>query len=97
MLTTRKTGEPPATKIAGLVYILLGFMALSMSVFFIALPGSFGVSANFRLGICGALALYGIFRIVTGIVTVRKAAKAGGTFTFPGRTPIISDSTPENE
>jgi len=71
-------------KVAGMVYILLGFMMLIMAMFFAVVPGSFGVNTNWRLAICGMLVVYGVFRVVTGILKVRKASKEDAELNFNG-------------
>ena len=74
--TPRRHIERPPNKIAGIVYVLIGFMALSISAFVLLYQDTVaGPTSNTWIGFGIVIAVYGLFRIYTGISTIRKAGK----------------------
>lgn len=85
MLTSRRHPiERPPSKIAGAVYIVIGFFALLVAIFFYFYQGDLGALTNIRVGFALVIALYGLFRIYTGISMIRRANKMGRTVTLNG-------------
>ena len=67
--------ERAPSKIAGAVYIIIGIFALLVSAFVLVYKGALGAVTNFRIGFGIVIALYGVFRIYTGITMIRRANK----------------------
>ena len=72
----RRTIERPPSKIAGAVYVIIGIFALFVAAFVLFYKGILGAVTNFRTGFGIVIALYGVFRIYTGITMIRKANAA---------------------
>ncbi len=96
MLQSRRNlTEGPPSKIAGVVYILIGIMALGVAAFVLFYQGSLtGPPSTFRTGFGVIIALYGAFRIVTGISTVRKADAVKDVSAISGRSTIPPSKPP---
>jgi hypothetical protein len=75
LTTQERLAKKPASKIAGIIYILLGVFALFVAAFVVFMRGVLGEVTSFRIGFGIVIALYAIFRIITGIITFRKASK----------------------
>ena len=74
--TPRRHIERPPNNIAGIVYVLIGFMTLSISAFVLLYQDTVaGPTSNTWIGFGIVIAVYGLFRIYTGISTIRKAGK----------------------
>jgi uncharacterized membrane protein len=73
---SRRSIERPPSRIAGAVYIVIGIFALFVAAFVLFYEGGFGPVTNFRMGFGIVIALYGAFRIYTGISMLRRAARA---------------------
>ena len=81
--------ERPPSKVSGLIFIMLGMFALFIAGFVALVPGSFfGINPYARIGFSAVIALYGAFRVFSGITAIRKAAEAEGKFHLNGKTPI---------
>jgi hypothetical protein len=83
LTTQERLAQKPASKIAGVIYIMLGVFALFVAAFVALMQGVLGEITSFRLGLGIVIALYGVFRIITGIITFRKAGK--GNILFDGK------------
>ncbi len=68
--------ERPPSKIAGAVYSIIGIFALFVAAFVLLYRGMLGPVTSFRTGFSIVIALYGLFRIYTGIVMIYKANAA---------------------
>ena len=89
MIPRERRIERPPSKISGLIFIMLGMFALFIAGFVSLVPGSFfGINQYARIGFAAVIALYGAFRVFSGITAVRKAAQAEGTFHLNGKTPV---------
>jgi len=77
LTTQERLALKPASKIAAVIYMALGFFALCVAVFVMTIQGVLGEVTSFRMGLGVVIALYGVFRIITGIINFRKASKAG--------------------
>jgi hypothetical protein len=85
--TLRRQTERPPNKIAGIVYLLIGFMALGISAFVLLYQKTVaGPSSNTWVGFGIVIALYGLFRIYTGVSILRKAAKLNSSITLNGQS-----------
>ena len=85
--TPRRHIERPPNKIAGIVYVLIGFMALGTCAFVLLYQDTVaGPSSNTWIGFGIVIALYGVFRIYTGISTIRRAAKMNNSVTLNGES-----------
>lgn len=74
MISPRRSPiERPPSRIAGVVYIVIGIFALFVAAFVLLYQGALGAVTNFRIGFGTVIALYGLFRIYTGISMIRKA------------------------
>jgi protein-S-isoprenylcysteine O-methyltransferase Ste14 len=74
--TQRQRTQRPPNKIAGIVYVLIGFMALGVSAFVLLYQKTVdGPTSNTWFGFGIVIALYGLFRVYTGVSTIRRAAK----------------------
>ena len=69
----RQPIERPPSKIAGAVYLVIGIFALFVAAFVLLYKGILGAATNFRTGFGIVIALYGVFRIYTGVSMIRKA------------------------
>ena len=90
MLTPQRRGpiERPPSRIAGLIYIFIGAFALCLSAFVLLAQGYFGAITPFRTGFGIVIALYGLFRVFTGIFTIKRAGGMKGVFTLTGKGNI---------
>jgi hypothetical protein len=78
--TPRRNIERPPNKIAGIVYVLIGFMALGVSAFVLLYQDTVtGPTSNTWIGFGIVIAVYGMFRIYTGISIIRRASKMKDT------------------
>jgi hypothetical protein len=85
--TPRRHIERPPNKIAGIVYILIGFMALGTCAFVLLYQNTVaGPSSNTWVGFGIVIAVYGLFRIYTGISTIRRANKLNDTIHMNGES-----------
>ncbi|HET6400999.1 MAG TPA: hypothetical protein VFH95_06320 [Candidatus Kapabacteria bacterium] len=84
MLSRRPPIERPPSKIAGAVYAIIGFFALCVAAFVLLYQGVLGPVTNFRTGFGIVIALYGLFRIYTGITMIRKANRMKGSLQLDG-------------
>ncbi|HEY3874837.1 MAG TPA: hypothetical protein VGM92_05140 [Candidatus Kapabacteria bacterium] len=92
----RRPIERPPSKIAGLVYLLIGVFALVVAALVLFYEGTFtGPVTNFRTGFGIVIALYGVFRLFTGVSMIRKAGGLKGSFTFPGQNTPPSNQPPQ--
>jgi hypothetical protein len=81
--TPRRPIERPPNKIAGMVYIVIGFIALCTAAFVLFYQGTVvGPITNLRTGVGIVIIVYGVFRIFTGISTIRRANKLN--------TPVVT-------
>lgn len=81
--------ERPPSKIAGIVYVAIGFMALVMATFIMFYRGTLvGPSSNIWKGFSAVMALYGVFRIFSGISMVRKANKMNNSVILNGHDSL---------
>jgi hypothetical protein len=79
--------ERPPNKVAGIVYMLIGFMALAVAAFVLVYRGaSVEPTSNIWNGFGVVIALYGVFRIVTGFMTVRRANKLTDNVALNGQS-----------
>ena len=70
----RQPIERSPSKIAGIVYILVGFMALCIAAFVIFYRGvAASPTSNVWMGFGIVVALYGVFRIFTGLSMIKRA------------------------
>lgn len=77
----------PPNKIAAIVYLLIGFMALGVAVFVLVYQKTVAAPiSNGWMGFGIVIALYGAFRIYTGVSTLRKAAKLNSSITLNGQS-----------
>jgi hypothetical protein len=91
----RNSIEGPPNKIVGVVYFLVGIVALCVAAFVLFYQGSLtGPPSTFRTGFGIIIALYGAFRIVTGISTVRKADAVKNPSVISGRGTIPPSKPP---
>jgi hypothetical protein len=91
--TPRRPIERPPSKIAGVVYIIIGIFALFIAAFVLFYEGGLGPVTNFRTGFGIIIALYGVFRIYTGISMFRKAGRMKNSVPLNGhgiepKTPV---------
>ena len=82
--TKRRTKDDPPSKIAGFLYVWIGIVALFLAAFVELVEGKLGPVSNFRIGLGVVIALWGLYRIFTGITMVRKAIRASKMVTLPG-------------
>ncbi len=73
--TRRRTIERPPSRVAGVIYVAIGIFALGVAAFVMFFEGTLGAVTNFRTGFGIVIALYGAFRIFTGISMIRRAGK----------------------
>ena len=88
MLTsTRRRDQPPAppNKIAGFVYLFLGVFAITVSAAIFAIPQSFYGATNYKMFFGAATGAWGLFRIYTGIKTIRKASEYDKSIILNGK------------
>ena len=85
LTTHERLSQKPASRVAGLIYTALGVFALFVAAFVLTVQGALGAVTPFRVGFGIVIALYGLFRIITGITTFRKASK--GVVTLNSSTP----------
>ncbi len=84
---TRRATERPPNKIAGIVYILIGAMAIAVSGFVLGYQQTVvGPTSDTWVGFGIVIALYGAFRILTGVTIVRRAAKLSRSATLPDQS-----------
>ncbi len=84
--THRTSIERAPNKIAGVVYILIGFMALGVAAFVYFYRGTVSdPTSNIWVGFCIVISLYGLFRIYTGISAIRRANKMRDAIDLSGR------------
>ncbi|GEM_PF-2231833 len=76
--------ERPPSKVVGLIYLVVGFFAMCFAAFVLLVQGYLGPITNFRIGFGAVIALYGLFRIYTGISTIRKANQYKSKITIAG-------------
>jgi hypothetical protein len=89
MIPRDRQGQRPPSKISGLIFIMLGIFALFIAGFVVAVPGTFfGINPYARIGFSAVIALYGAFRVFSGISAIRKAAEAEGKIQLNGKTPL---------
>lgn len=94
MLTSRRQPiERPPSRIAGAVYIVIGFFALLVAVFFYFYQGDLGALTHIRVGFSLVIALYGLFRIYTGISMIRRANKMSRSVIVEGKDNSQSNTT----
>jgi hypothetical protein len=85
--TRRNSTQRPPNKIAGIVYLLIGFMALGISAFVLLYQKTVdGPISNTWVGFGIVIALYGMFRIYTGVSTIRRAAKWNDSIILNGHS-----------
>ncbi len=85
--TSRRKIERPPNKIAAIVYLLIGFMALGVAAFVLLYQKSVaGPTSNAWIGFGIVIALYGVFRIYTGVSTLRKAANMNNSHPMNGQS-----------
>jgi succinate-acetate transporter protein len=88
LTTQERLAQKPASKIAGVIYMMLGVFALFVAAFVVSMQGAvFGEVTSFRIGVAIVIALYGLFRIITGFITFRKANK-GASITLNGKANV---------
>ena len=80
------------TKVAGLIYILLGIFGLFVAGFVMVVSSRFGDNQQFWLIFGAVIALYGIFRIFTGVNTLKKANALESTINLNGKS-VTSPAT----
>ncbi len=85
--------ERPPSKIVGLIYLGVGFFALCFAAFVLLVEGYLGPITNFRIGFGSVIALYGVFRLYTGISTIRKANQYKSKVTLAG-SPVSKSPLP---
>lgn len=73
MTSRRQPIERPPSRVAGVVYIIIGFFALLIAAFILLYQGNLGAITNIRIGFGAVIAAYGLFRIFTGITILRRA------------------------
>jgi succinate-acetate transporter protein len=79
--------EGPPNKIAGFLYVWIGVVGLFLAAFVLMVEGKLGQVSNFRIGLGAMIALWGIYRIITGIMTVRKANRYKPPVVIEGGPP----------
>jgi hypothetical protein len=85
--TSRRRIERPPNKIAAIVYLLIGFMALGVAAFVLMYQKTVvAPTSNAWTGFGIVIALYGVFRIYTGVSTLRKAAKINNSIPMNGQS-----------
>ncbi len=90
--TPRRPIERPPNKIAGMVYIVIGIIALGTAAFVLFYQGTVvGPITNLRTGVGIVIVVYAVFRIFTGISTIRRANKLNNSVTLNGKN---SEPTP---
>jgi hypothetical protein len=82
--TKRRNLEPAPSKIGGIIYIWIGFVALILAGFVEFVEGKFGPVTNFRISLGIVIALWGLYRIYTGISTIRKVSRENQSVILPG-------------
>ncbi len=90
MIARDPSGKTKPSKIAGLVYVLFGVFALFVGMFVLIVGSTLGgLSTQVRYIFSGVLLAYGIFRIVSGFSTIRKADAHSRSITLRGNDPSV--------
>ncbi len=67
--------------------MLIGFMALGISAFVLLYQNTVnGPTSNTWVGFGIVIALYGVFRIFTGVTTIRRAGKMNSSISLNGQS-----------
>ena len=82
--TKRRNIEATPSKIGGIIYIWIGIVAIILAGFVEFVEGKFGPITNFRISLGIVIALWGLYRIYTGISTIRKVSRANQSVILPG-------------
>ncbi len=88
--------EEPPSKVAGFIYLFLGLFSLGVAAFVLVIPQSFWGATNFRIGIGIVMALWGIFRITTGVRIIRQANAAEKRVKLEGTSSANQAHSPKS-
>jgi hypothetical protein len=85
------------TKVMGLVYVLLGIFGLFIAGFVMVASTRFGDNKQFLLIFGTVIALYGVFRIYTGVSIMKKAAALENAANLDGKSITSSITKVKSE
>ena len=86
--------DGPPNKIAGFLYVWIGIVALFLAGFVLMVEGKMGAVSNFRIGLGIVITLWGVYRIITGIITIVKAGRASKTVILEGKDSLAPETKP---